>query len=66
MRIRATIEKLNGQDLTVKSREGQAETIALADNVVAYLVKKNLGDIKPGDYIASMAPFWRLASVRRI
>jgi len=54
MRIRGTIEKLNGQDLTVKSREGEAETIALADNVVvAYLVKKNVGDIKPGDYIAS-------------
>ena len=29
-------------------------TIALADNVaVAYLVKKNVGDIKPGDFIAS-------------
>jgi hypothetical protein len=29
-------------------------TIALADNVaVAYLVKKNVEDIKPGDYIAS-------------
>jgi len=54
MRIRGTIEKLNGQDLTVKSREGQGETIALADNVVvAYLVKKNVRDIKPGDYIAS-------------
>ena len=53
-RIRGTIEKLDGQALTVKSREGQTETITLADNVaVAYLVKKNVGDIKPGDYIAS-------------
>jgi hypothetical protein len=53
-RIRGTIEKLDGQALTVKSREGQTATIALADNVaVAYLVKKNVGDIKPGDYIAS-------------
>jgi hypothetical protein len=51
-RIRGTVEKLDGQAL--KSREGQTVTIALADNVaVAYLVKKNVGDIKPGDYIAS-------------
>jgi hypothetical protein len=54
MRIRGTIEKINGQDLTVKSRVDQTATIALADNVaVAYLVKKNVADIKPGDYIAS-------------
>ena len=53
-RIRGTVEKLDGQDLTVKSREGEIVTIALADNVaVAYLVKKNVGDIKPGDFIAS-------------
>ena len=53
-RIRGTVEKLDGQALTVKSREGQTAIIALADNVaVAYLVKKNVGDIKPGDYIAS-------------
>src|SRR5215472_7234210 len=53
-RIRGTIEKLDGQALTVKSREGQTVTVALADNVaVAYLVKKNVEDIKPGDFIAS-------------
>ena len=53
-RIRGTVEKLDGQALTVESREGETVTIALADNVVvAYLVKKNVGDIKPGDYIAS-------------
>jgi hypothetical protein len=53
-RIRGTIEKLSGQDLTVKSREDQTATVALADNVaVAYLVKKNVRDIKLGDYIAS-------------
>jgi hypothetical protein len=53
-RIRGTVEKLDGRALTVKSREGETVTIALADNVaVAYLVKRNVGDIKPGDYIAS-------------
>jgi hypothetical protein len=54
MRIRGAIEKLNGHDLTVKSREGETVNIALADNlVVAYLIKKSVGDIKPGDFIAS-------------
>ena len=53
-RIRGAVEKLDGQALTVKAREGETVTVALADNVaVAYLVKKNVGDIKPGDYIAS-------------
>ena len=53
-RVRGTVEKLDGQALTIKSREGPTVTIALADNVaVAYLVKKDVGDVKPGDYIAS-------------
>jgi hypothetical protein len=53
-RIRGTVEKLDGQTLTVKSREGQQVTIALAPNVtVAYLVKKSLGDIKAGDFVAT-------------
>jgi hypothetical protein len=53
-RIRGTVEKLDGQALTVKSREGQQVTITLAPNVaVTYLVKKNLGDIKTGDFVAS-------------
>ena len=53
-RVRGTVEKLDGQALTVNSREGETVAISLADHVaVAYLVKKNVGDIKPGDYIAS-------------
>ena len=53
-RIRGTVEKLDGQALTVKSREGQQVTITLAPNVaVAYLVKKGLADIKAGDFVAS-------------
>ena len=53
-RIRGTVEKLDGQALTVKSREGQQVTITLAPNVaVAYLVKKSLADIKAGDFVAS-------------
>jgi hypothetical protein len=53
-RIRGTVEKLDGHTLTVKSREGQQETINLAPNVtVAYLVKMNLADIKAGDFVAT-------------
>ena len=53
-RIRGTVEKLDGQTLTVKSRDGQQLTIALAPNfTVSYLVKKSLADIKAGDFVAS-------------
>jgi hypothetical protein len=53
-RIRGTVEKLDGQTLTVKSRDGQQLTIALAPNfTVSYLIKKTLGDVKGGDYIAA-------------
>jgi hypothetical protein len=53
-RVRGTVEKLDGHNLTVKSRDGQVLTIALADNVaVITLVKKTVADIKAGDYVAS-------------
>ena len=54
VRIRGTIDKLDGHTLTVKSRDGQMLTVTLADNVaVAYLVKQTMADIKTGDYLAS-------------
>jgi hypothetical protein len=53
-RVRGTVEKLDGQTLTVKSRDGQQLAIALAPNVtVNYLVKQSLADIKAGDFVAS-------------
>jgi hypothetical protein len=53
-RIRGTVEKLDGQALTLKSRDGQQVTVTLAPNVaVTFLVKKNLADIKAGDFVAS-------------
>lgn len=52
--VRGKIVKLSGQTLTVKTREGATDTIALAPNTaVSTLVKKKLSDIKNGDYIAS-------------
>jgi hypothetical protein len=53
-RVRGTVEKLDGQNLTVKSRDGQSVAVALAPNFeVSALVKKTLADIKPGDFVAS-------------
>jgi len=52
--IRGTVEKLDGQTLTVKSRDGQQLTIALAPNfTVSSVVKKSLADIKAGDYVGA-------------
>jgi hypothetical protein len=53
-RIRGTVDKLDGNTLTVKTKDGQSVSVALADNVVIqYLVKKSLADIKTGDFLAS-------------
>jgi len=53
-RIRGSVEKLDGQTLTVKSREGAQLTIALAPNfTVSAVVKKNLTDIKAGDFVGA-------------
>ena len=53
-RIRGTVEKLDGQSLTVKSRDGQSLMIALAPNfTVRGVVAKTVADIKPGDFVAS-------------
>ena len=53
-RIRGTVEKLDGQTLMVKSRDGQSVSIALApDFTVRGMVTKTIADIKPGDFVAS-------------
>jgi hypothetical protein len=51
-RVRGTVEKLDGQNLAVNTREGPVATIALAPNfTVNGIVKKDLADIKQGDYV---------------
>ncbi len=53
-RIRGTVEGLDGQALTVKSREGPQVTVTLAPNfTVRAVVAKTIADIKPGDFVAS-------------
>lgn len=52
-RIRGTVDKLDGQALSVKQRDGQITTVTLAPGAVQILVKRSLADIKPGDFVAS-------------
>lgn len=52
VRVRGTIEKVDGQTLTVKLRDGTETTVKLADNAhVTAMVKASLADIKVGSFI---------------
>jgi hypothetical protein len=53
VRIRGTVDKLNGDSLTIKTKDGQSASIIVADKTVQYLAKKSLSDIKTGDFLAS-------------
>jgi len=56
VRVRGEIEKVDGNTLTVKARDGAALTIRLADNArVMAFVKASLADIKPNSYIGVTA-----------
>ena len=56
IRIRGTIEKLDGNTLSVKSREGTELAIKLTDDVrVVDVVNASLADIKEGFFIGSAA-----------
>jgi hypothetical protein len=52
VRVRGVIEKVDGNTLTVKARDGAVLTITLAENprILAF-VKASLADIKPNSYI---------------
>ena len=56
VRVRGTIEKVDGSTLTVKARDGAMLTIKLADNFrVLGLIKIALADIKSGAYVGVSA-----------
>jgi hypothetical protein len=56
VRVRGTIEKVDGGALTVKTREGDTVTVKVPDNVgVAGVVKRTLADIKPNDFVGIAA-----------
>src|SRR5215831_1427801 len=52
VRVRGTIEKMEGQTLLVKSRDGADLKVVLADNaLIVGIVKASLSDIKPGSFV---------------
>ena len=56
VRVRATIESVDGQMVTAKSRDGAELKIHLADNApVNEVVKESLSDIKPNSFVAVTA-----------
>src|SRR5205823_14155538 len=55
-RVNGTIERLDGNTIYGKARDGSAITVKLADNVAITAVSKaTVADIKPGDYVGTGA-----------
>ena len=56
VRIRGTIEAVDGPLLTVKSREGTDMKVRMTDNVAVFgVAKTEMSEIKPGSYIGVSA-----------
>jgi hypothetical protein len=56
MRIRGTIEAVDGPMLTIKTREGSDVKVRMTDNVAVFgVVKTSLSEIKEGSYIGISA-----------
>ena len=56
VRVRGQIEKVDGDMLTVKARDGKELNIKLADNArIMAFVKASISDIKPNSYIGVTA-----------
>lgn len=52
VRVRGTVESLDGQTLSVKTREGADAKIMLKDDwKVSSVAKASVDDIKPGDFV---------------
>jgi hypothetical protein len=56
MRVRGTIEKVDGNTVVVKATDGAAVTLTMTANaVIVGVVKATLADIKPGSFVGSAA-----------
>ena len=54
VRLRGTLEKLDGQTLTIKTRDGETKTIKLGDNYrIVGISKASVADITKGKFIGS-------------
>jgi hypothetical protein len=56
LRVRGTIEKVDGNVLTLKSSDGTEMTLTLTDNaMIVAVVKASMADIKKGTFLGSAA-----------
>ena len=56
VRVRGTIESIDGSTYVVKTRDGAEQKVALAPNAqVAGVVKASLADVKPGSFVGVTA-----------
>lgn len=56
MRLRATIDAVDGKSLSLTTRAGEKVTVSLApDAIVAAIVPVRLEDIKPGSFVGTAA-----------
>ena len=56
VKVRGTIEKVDGSLLTVKANNGATETVKLTDDgKIVAIVKATLADIKPGVFVGATA-----------
>src|SRR3984957_4875977 len=51
VRVRGTIEQVDGPNLVVKSRDGAELKVGLADALGGAIAKASLADIKPGAFV---------------
>ena len=56
VRVRGTIERIDGSIYVIKARDGAEAKVALADNPqIAGVVKASLSDIKQGSFVGVTA-----------
>ncbi len=56
VRIRGTIDKIEGKDLTIKSRSGESMKVTTSDKpLYVAMVKQTMADIKPGLFVGTTA-----------
>src|SRR5712691_13059897 len=54
VRIRGTVERIDGSNLTIKANNGQSMSVKLADNyVVMGVAKASLADVASGKFIGT-------------
>jgi hypothetical protein len=54
VRIRGTVEKIDGQNVTIKANNGQSMTVKMADNfVVMGIAKAGIADVASGKFIGT-------------